>query len=208
MGLSKKDQVKNAARVFWSKQQYFRLSILIISLLIIVGLFLIRDRLGDLETYKDYGYVGAFLINVLASATVIFPVPAVLVTFALGGIKPLNPLLLGLVAGFGAGLGELTGYMAGYGSQGLVENNKIYSRLENWMRRRGSLTIVVLAFIPNFFFDVAGFAAGALRFPLWKFLIMCWLGKIPRFIGIAFAGAWSLSWVIDLIQRLGLGIAL
>ena len=53
----------------------------------------------------------------------------------------------------------------------------------------------------NPLFDVAGAAAGILRFPLWKFLVACFLGKTPKSILVALAGAWTLEWVRDLIER-------
>ena len=52
------------------------------------------------------------------------------------------------------------------------------------------MTIFVFSLVP-FFFDLAGIAAGALRFPFWKFLLVCWLGRTILYIGIALAGAWG-----------------
>lgn len=187
-------------RFFTSKKQYLRIGSLLVVILISVGLFVFRDRLGNLETYKDYGYLGAFMVSAISSATIFLPVPGVAVIFALGAV--LNPIIVGVAGGLGGGLGEVTGYLAGYAGQGVVENRKLYERMKGWMKRRGSLTIFVLALIPNPFFDLAGFTAGALRFPLWKFLIVCLLGKIPRFVGIAVAGAWSIDWVIRFMERI------
>jgi membrane protein YqaA with SNARE-associated domain len=61
--------------------------------------------------------------------------------------------------------------------------------------------IFVLSFVPNPFFDVAGATAGALRFPLWKFLLMCFLGKSLRYMLIAFAGASTMDWVRELLEK-------
>ncbi len=191
--------VRHGAKVFFaSKTQYLRLAALLVVIMVTVGLFLFRDRLGDLETYKNYGYLGAFMVSTITSATIILPVPGVAVVFALGAV--LNPFLVGVAGGLGGGLGELTGYLAGYSGRGVIENRKPYERMERWMRRRGSITIFVLALIPNPFFDLAGFTAGALRFPLWKFLFICLLGKVPRFIAIAVAGAWSIDWVMRYVE--------
>ena len=55
-----------------------------------------------------------------------------------------------------------------------------------------------LAAIPNPTFDVAGIAAGALRFPLSRFVLACGLGKILKNVAVAFVGAESL----DLFGRL------
>jgi membrane protein YqaA with SNARE-associated domain len=184
---------------FASKIQYVRLAALFVVIAITVALFIFRDRLGALETYKHYGYLGAFMVSTLSSASIILPIPGVAVIFALGAV--LNPVIVGVAGGVGGGLGELTGYLAGYGGRGVIENRKLYNRMEQWMLRRGSLTIFALAFIPNPFFDLAGFTAGALRFPLWKFLVMCLLGKVPRFVGVALAGAYSIDWVIRFLER-------
>jgi uncharacterized membrane protein YdjX (TVP38/TMEM64 family) len=73
--------------------------------------------------------------------------------------------------------------------------------MERWMKRRGSIVIFVLAFVPNPLFDLAGAAAGALRYPIWKFLLVCFLGKTPKSILVAFAGAWTLDWVLEFVKR-------
>jgi membrane protein DedA with SNARE-associated domain len=65
----------------------------------------------------------------------------------------------------------------------------MYERLERWMQRNGSATIFVLSTIPNPIFDLAGIAAGALRFPLERFLVSCWVGKTIKTTLFAYVGA-------------------
>jgi membrane protein YqaA with SNARE-associated domain len=190
------DRAKAAKRPFLSRKLYLRISILILVLGITAGIFVFRDRLANLAAY---GYLGAFLISLLSSATIILPVPGIAVIFALGATY--DPYLVGLSAGAGSALGELSGYMAGYSGEGVFRKSKTYLRMEHWMRRRGSLVIFVLAFVPNPIFDLAGAAAGILRYPAWKFLFFCFLGKTPRSILVAFAGAWALEWVLKFLQR-------
>ena len=198
-----KAQAAKARRKFWTRQQYLRLSLLAFAVLISMGIFLLRDQLFDLEVYKNYGYIGVFVVSLLSTGSLIFPIPGVVVVFALGGV--LDPLLLSLVAGLGMALGETTGYLAGVGGRGFFENRRLYLRIEDWMRRWGGVTVFVMAFVPNPLFDVGGAAAGALRFPLWKFLLFCFLGRTLRCLGIAYAGAWSMPWLIDLWRSLGGG---
>ena len=121
----------------------------------------------------------------------VFPAPSLAVVFGMGGV--LNHLLVGLVAGIGEALGELTGYLAGYGGQAVIEDWQMYERLERWMERNGSATILTLSAIPNPFFDLAGIAAGALRFPLAQFLLSCWVGKTIKTIFFAFVCAQFLN---------------
>ena len=49
--------------------------------------------------------------------------------------------------------------------------------------------IILLAFIPNPLFDMAGFIAGAGKVPLWKFLIFTWIGKVAKMLLFAYLGA-------------------
>ncbi len=152
-----------------------------------VAVVLWRDRLSR---FVVYGYLGIFLISLASSATVILPLPSLLLVFEFGGV--FNPVLVGLAAGLGEALGELTGYLAGYSGQAVIENREIYDRLHGWMRRNGWATIFFLSVIPNPVFDLAGIAAGVLRFPVGYFLLSCWLGKTLKTIVFALAGAHSL----------------
>ena len=81
----------------------------------------------------------------------------------------------------GAAIGETTGYLAGYSGRGIVEKVKLYDRLVGWLKRWGVFAIFVLSVVP-FFFDLAGIAAGALRFPYWKFFLACWLGRTVLYV--------------------------
>ena len=169
-----------------TRARFLRLLALLLVVAATVAGVLWRDRLGR---FVAYGYPGIFLISLAANATVIFPAPSLALVFALGGV--LDPILVGLVAGLGEALGELTGYLAGYSGQAVIENREIYDRLHGWMRQYGWATIFFLSVFPNPFFDLAGIAAGALRFPIGYFLLSCWLGKTLKTIGFALVGAHS-----------------
>jgi uncharacterized membrane protein YdjX (TVP38/TMEM64 family) len=167
----------------WRKYRAHLLALLL-SLCITAGVLAFRRQLANLG---GYGYLGVFLIAVLGNATVIVPVPSLAATFAAGTF--LNPLLVGLVAGLGEPLGELTGYLAGYGGSAVIEDRERAERLRRWMERRGFLTIMVLAAVPNPLFDLAGITAGMLRFPVTKFLLACWLGKTLKALVVAYVGS-------------------
>jgi membrane protein YqaA with SNARE-associated domain len=140
---------------------------------------------SQIETLKGYGYLGAFIIGFVGNATVILPAPSLAVTTALGGV--LNPVLVGVAAGAGEALGEMTGYLAGMSGNAVIENSARYEAVHGYMQRYGAWVFFILAAIPNPFFDVAGIAAGAVRFPVWLFLLSAWAGKTVK--GIIFAGA-------------------
>ncbi len=170
--------------------------LLAITAVIVITLVVWRVA-GKLEQFKLWGYPGIFLVSFLGNATVVLPAPSLALVFAMGGI--LNPLLVGLVAGPAEALGELTGYLAGYSGQAIVENHRTYDRLSRWMQRNGALTIFILSVVPNPFFDLAGIAAGVLRYPIFRFLLFCWLGKSVKTTAFAFAGACSLTFFEKLL---------
>ena len=166
----------------------------ILALFVVIALsifvYSIRDRAEELAIY---GYPGIFLLSFLAYATVLLPAPGVWVVFTMGSV--FNPLGVALAAGTGAALGELSGYLAGFSGQAVVERVNIYERLTVWMQKNGSLTILVLAAIPNPFFDLAGVAAGSLKMHVVRFLFWCWIGETIKMAIFAFAGAKSFEFL-------------
>ncbi len=175
-----------------SKRSIFLVRLL--ALLVVIGLsifiFSIRDRAEEL---KYFGYPGIFVLAFMAYATVLLPAPAVAIVFTMGGV--FNPIGVALAAGAGAALGELSGYLVGFSGQGVVENQAIYDRLVKWMKKFGFFAVFFLSAIPNPFFDVAGMAAGILKMPVKKFLLIVWLGETCKMLLFAFAGATSLNWL-------------
>ena len=152
----------------------------------------------EIERLGVYGYPAVFLVSLVSNATIILPVPGLAVSSLMGSV--FNPLLVGLVAGIGQALGELSGYMVGFSGQTLIDRGRAYDRLFRWMSRHGTLTIFVLAVIPNPVFDLAGIAAGALRFPLWRFLASCAAGKVIKNVGFALAGYYGIEAVLQIFQ--------
>jgi membrane protein YqaA with SNARE-associated domain len=154
-----------------------------------------RDHIQDL---KRYGYLAVFLTGFISNATLILPLPGLAVSSVFGGV--FNPWIVGLVGGLGQGLGEITGYLAGYSGQTWVDENPTYNRLTHHMRRYGVLIIFVLALIPNPLFDLAGLAAGTLRFPFWKFLLSCTTGKVIKNILFALGGYFGIESLFRLLN--------
>jgi membrane protein YqaA with SNARE-associated domain len=152
------------------------------SLLVIL---LITRFKGQIEALKGYGYLGAFVIGFLGNATVILPAPSLAFTTALGSV--LNPLLVGVAAGAGEALGEMTGYLAGISGKAIIGNRTRYETVQGHMDRYGGWVFFALAAIPNPLFDIAGIAAGVIRFPVRKFLLSAWAGKTLK--ATLFAGA-------------------
>ncbi len=189
-GLAPEQHEKVGRWDFLSRRFCIRILTILVVIAVTATIFVFRDKVVGLEAY---GYLGAFLIALITGATIILPVPGIALIFALGAVY--DPVLIGLAAGAGSAFGEITGYMAGFSGQLVFENSRFYPRLERWMTRRGFIAITILSFVPNPFFDVAGATAGALRFPLWKFLLACFVGKTLRYIPVAWLGWFvGVSW--------------
>lgn len=163
---------------------FVRLGGLLIAIAISLLIILERNRLAALS---EYGYLGVFLVGIVSSATVLFPAPGMVVTFAAGDV--LNPFLVGIAAGAGEAIGELVGYLAGSSGRAIVENRALYQSIVLRMRQYGTPVLFILSAIPNPTFDLVGIAAGALGFPVWRFLVVCAAGKILKSIVVALAGA-------------------
>lgn len=176
---------------FWSRERY--LQVIALLLVVAIGILLFRFR-EQIQALGSYGYLGVFLLSIVTCSTIVVPFPGWVVIAALGAI--LNPFLVGIVSGLGGTIGETTGYMLGYGGRMAVENVGLYQRMVQEMRRWGGAVIFVLALIPNPLFDIAGAAAGALRFPLWKFFLFGAAGRIPKHILFALIGAWGWDFFI------------
>jgi membrane protein YqaA with SNARE-associated domain len=153
--------------------------------------YLLQDRIGVGQL--SYGAVAAAVL--LASGGLVVPVPALAITCTTATF--LNPAAIAVIAGLAGTLGELTGYFLGYSGSGVLERRRFYHRVEGWMRRRGWLLLFIISAVPNPLFDVAGIAAGALRYPLWRYLVAVGLGKQVKFFMIAYACHYSLKGLKD-----------
>jgi len=169
----------------------------------------------EVRGLEQYGYIGAFLISIFGGATILAPVPMTPLVFALGTVmRPsfapyLGPVFVGAAAGLGETIGGLFIYMTGYGGGATLVNSThpkiqaVYSRLMGWVERKGSLTLFVLSAVLNPFFYPAALAAGALRFGIYRYFLICWAGKTIKGISVAAAGFWGLG---GLLRMLGIPV--
>ena len=168
----------------------------VLALLAVVGLtyyiFSIRDRV---EEFEQYGLLGVFVIALMANATVLLPAPGVAIIYAMGSV--FNPFLVGLAGGTGGALGELSGYLAGFSGQAVIERTDIYERFKPWVDKYGGWAILVLSAIPNPFFDVAGIAAGIAKMRMRTFLFSTWIGQLIKMTLFALAGRYSIDWLTN-----------
>lgn len=145
--------------------------------------------LNPVEFFKSrleiYGYFGIFLIMLFSSATVILPVPGLAAVFF--AAKFLDPVLLGIAAGAGSALGESTGYFFGQGGSSFFGRRALYEKSRHWLKKWGFWIVFAFAATPSPA-DIIGITAGALGYPLWRFLLANFLGKTLKSIVIAYTG--------------------
>jgi len=171
-------------------RRHFKALALILSIAVSILIFVFRSKFMGLQ---GYGLFGLFILSIIGNATIILPTPIILSAFVAGAV--FNPLAVAVVVAFGATIGEMTGYLAGYGSADLIEKDLKIQRIKKWIDRFGLWVIFVLAVIPNPFFDLAGIVAGANEISVKKYLIVVFAGKLIKFGIFAYLGANSIDFL-------------
>lgn len=173
-------------------QTFIRLAILAAVVAAVLLTVFLRAHLN----LDQVGYGAVALAALVASGGLLVPVPAL--ATACTAATFLNPAFIGLIAGSVGTVGELTGYFLGSTGRRAISQTRLYIKLESWMARRGWLVLLVLSVIPNPIFDVAGIAAGALHYPIWRFLVVVWVGKVTKFLILAYACSQGADWLTGL----------
>jgi len=174
----------------------------IIMILVVLGCIVVGVVMwltGSLD-FRTVGYPGIWVFNFIGSASIFVPVPG-LAAVCVGGHPDLalNLVAVGVIAGSAQALGELSGYVAGVTGQGLLQRSRHYPRACDWMRRRGTIFLFLMAVIPNPVFDIAGMAAGSTGYSVRKFLAVLFVAKSLRSVGIAYGCYHGISFVERLI---------
>ena len=130
------------------------------------------------------GYASIWFLAFIGAALVFAPVGA-LAAVCVGAAVDLDPFLIAVVAASAEALGELTGYLAGMGGKAVFERNRFYIRFKNLFLRYAGPTLFLGSTIPNPLFDVMGVAAGGIRYPVRKFLLIVFTGKTFKFTWLA-----------------------
>lgn len=130
-------------------------------------------------------YLGVFLISIFGNFTVIFPIPylfvLLLVVVNWTNFTPIDGLILGLIVGAGAAIGETTAWLLGRTQTQSLEESTTGQKMMS-MRRQiesgyGGLFIFIYAAtpLPD---DLLLITLGATKYPLWKAILYCFLGKV------------------------------
>ncbi|MCI0439979.1 MAG: VTT domain-containing protein [Chloroflexi bacterium] len=181
------------ARLWATPLRRLQILVLVMGLALAVTVWSLRGQIGSLQAV---GYPGVFFLSFLGSVSMVLPVPGLISVCGLSLV--LSPFIIGLLAGAGETLGEISGYAVGFGGGAILERRGFYPRLKSWMERRGTLAIFLVSVIPNPFFDIVGIAAGGVRYPILKFLGIVLVGKILKGVMVGYTcyfGITLLPWV-------------
>ncbi|MBI5332887.1 MAG: VTT domain-containing protein [Candidatus Aenigmarchaeota archaeon] len=149
---------------------------------------------------QNFGYLGFFLVGFLSSFTLFIPSPAFIVVFLSAPF--FDPLLLGIAAGFGSAVGEMTGYIVGYGIEKLAERKKRKIKKDimkiDKLFKRYHPDAVIFAFsaLPLLPIDAIGIFCGAIGYSKKRFFFFVLIGKLIKFIALAYLGFYGVGVVL------------
>jgi membrane protein YqaA with SNARE-associated domain len=192
-----------------ARTRYILFSAVFIATTVISIYLVIRYYQYISEQAQAWGFFGIFVIGFVAGISVPVPISYLLMTFTLGGI--LNPAIVGVSGGLGAGIGGTLVYLLGRGGRRFFPEIKAYSvdqeasykltvRFVNWAQRRGSIVVFVMSAMFNPVFAPMAIAMGALRFRLAKFLLMCVAGNVLKGLLVSYAGYLGLGTLLRWIS--------
>ena len=171
------------------KNKIYAVTVFISSVVLSVIFFLYRDFF---KSASSLGLLGLFIINFVSSAGFFISGPASIATAILGG-NLYSPILVAIIATFGACLGDMLGFAFGYSGRKLakkkLDRHKIVRFLEKRFQQHGEAIIFIFAIIPNPFFDAIGVLAGIVNYSPIKFFIIMFIGRFFRYWSLSYFGS-------------------
>jgi len=153
-----------------------------------------------------FGVIALFFISIIGNASLFLPVPVDILLLFLApidflGLGIITPLVLGFVVAVGASIGEFSGYFVGLAGIKSFESMK-KKEVEKLKLLKDKLEIVGIPLIAFFAFtplpfDLIGIAAGLSQYSKKKFFVGCFAGKLPRYVILAYAGYFGISFIMQ-----------
>ncbi|MBS7607585.1 MAG: VTT domain-containing protein [Candidatus Bathyarchaeia archaeon] len=161
---------------------------------------LLKQLVEWLQNFSmQYSYLGVFLISLLGSMSIFFPIPYTVVLFTLGSIETFNPILVALASSLGAAIGEFSGYLLGLGGRKIVseKGRRNVEFLLKIFGRYGALTIFIFALtpLPD---DLLFIPLGVMRYGFLRAFIPAFLGKLCMSLIIVYSGRFMVGIIRDI----------
>jgi membrane protein DedA with SNARE-associated domain len=157
-----------------------------------------QDIFNWLEKFANqFGYFGIFLISLIGSLSIFFPIPYTVVIFTLG--QTLEPVLIAVAAGVGSAVGEFSGYLLGWGGRKVISER--YKRKMEFLvkvfDRYGSIAIFLFALtpLPD---DLLFIPLGVMRYKIIRMFIPALAGKFLMSLIVAYSGRFTIQIVEDI----------
>lgn len=132
--------------------------------------------------YTEFGYwgiyLGVFFISIFGNFTVIFPVPYTIALIVISIIVPgVNPFLLGLMGGLGAGIGEVSAWLVGRGAEEILKDSQNIKRMKSYVDKGWAPTLIFIFAATPLPDDAFLIVLGLVEYSIIKTLVYCFLGK-------------------------------
>lgn len=142
----------------------------------------------------QYGYLGIFLVSLLGSASIFFPIPYTVVLFTVGSLETFNPILIAFASGLGSAVGEFSGYLLGLGGRKVIseKGKRNVEFLLKIFGRYGALAIFMFALtpLPD---DLLFIPLGVMRYGFIRAFIPAFLGKLCMSLIIVYSARFTIG---------------
>ncbi|MBS3052606.1 MAG: VTT domain-containing protein [Candidatus Aenigmarchaeota archaeon] len=153
---------------------------------------------------NDWGYIGLFILVLISSASLFFfplPTNAIIITAA----SILDPGLVALTAGTAASIGDTVSYFVGLGGKEIIEKKyeKELNKVRKFFEKKKFFIWILILSAGPFPIDIVGLFCGMIKYDFRKYFLAMSTGKFIKMTVIAFAGYYSINWII---RYLGIGL--
>ncbi|MEM3565771.1 MAG: VTT domain-containing protein [Candidatus Bathyarchaeia archaeon] len=143
----------------------------------------------------QYGYLGIFLLSLIGSMSIFFPIPyTVAIFYIAANFQDFNLLLIALASGTGSAIGEFTGYMLGLGGRKIISEKRKHQMeaLVKIFGKYGPIAIFLFALtpLPD---DLLFIPLGIMHYNLLKAFIPAIIGKICMSLIIAYSARYTIT---------------
>jgi len=154
---------------------------------------------STLAALNQMGYLGAFLAGFFGASIPLFPSFILIPLMA----TQLDPLIVGVTSGIGAGVGQYLHYYIGLGGSHLLspENRARFERWSDRLTKHGAWLIFLLAATPLTPDDLIWIPLGLMRYPRVKALVAGIVGKTILCLVYAYVGYYGWSIIDQLLNN-------
>lgn len=152
---------------------------------IAISLMVLYEVFAGNAALQKYGLPGIFLVALLSHLSIV--ARGIFLPALLSLTEFYSPFLLGFVAGLGGAFGEVTAYYWGSGIRDALDSPRRGVVQPRMAERYGLILMLLFASSPLPDTPII-LLAGSLRFPLWKVIVIQFIGKISLYTAGTYIG--------------------